>query len=205
MMTSKVLYITLFLLAFIIITGGMIFYNTQFENMFQFNFSPVKQTVQKKKQGDQDSLKQDIGQKLPPDSLRHDVKLTDKTQSQKPASADKNTAAVHSAPDKSSKTVKGNSQKEPAKSGFGSNLKAKEKAVLNSQNAPPPNDSSYIKWKKNTSKMFEAMDPKKAAKIILKYSDNTARDILYSMKKKKAAEIISELTPAYAAKLMRVK
>jgi flagellar motility protein MotE (MotC chaperone) len=49
------------------------------------------------------------------------------------------------------------------------------------------------------------MDTKKAAKIIEGYTDNIAREILFSMKKKKAAEIISELKPEAATRIMNLQ
>ena len=73
------------------------------------------------------------------------------------------------------------------------------------KNIPAKVDSSYIKWTKNTASIYEAMDSKKAAKIIQNYSDNIARDIIYAMKKKKAAEILAELTPEVANKITKAK
>ncbi len=66
-------------------------------------------------------------------------------------------------------------------------------------------DSAYKAWVKNTVKLYEAMDSKKAAKIIQSYSDNIARDIIFSMKKKKAAEIIAELKPEVANRIISVQ
>lgn len=66
-------------------------------------------------------------------------------------------------------------------------------------------DEDYNNWLKSTVKMYEAMDSKKAAKIIQKYSDNVARDIIYAMNRKKAAQIMSELNPETVIKLTRAK
>jgi len=66
-------------------------------------------------------------------------------------------------------------------------------------------DSIYNKWMKSTAKLYENMEPKKAAKIISSYSDNMARDIIYTMKKKKAAEILAELSPEFASRITRMK
>jgi hypothetical protein len=65
------------------------------------------------------------------------------------------------------------------------------------------NDSAYTKWKKSTVKLYEAMDSKRAAKIIQTFSDNVARDLIYSMKKKKAAEILSIMPPEIASRITR--
>jgi flagellar motility protein MotE (MotC chaperone) len=49
----------------------------------------------------------------------------------------------------------------------------------------------YDDWVKRTSSLYEAMEPERVAKIITKYSDNVARDLLYKMKKKKTVEILA--------------
>ena len=49
------------------------------------------------------------------------------------------------------------------------------------------------------------MDADQAAKIITNYSDNVARDIIYSMKKKKAVEILSALKPETVNRLIQVE
>ena len=66
-------------------------------------------------------------------------------------------------------------------------------------------DSSYSKWLKTTVKMYETMDSKKAAILIENYSDNEARDLIYSMKNKKAAEILSNLDTERVLRLTRSK
>lgn len=62
-------------------------------------------------------------------------------------------------------------------------------------------DSSYDAWVKQTVKLYEGMDAKKAAKILLNYSDNVAKDIVFKMKKKKASEILECLKPEEVVKL----
>ena len=64
-------------------------------------------------------------------------------------------------------------------------------------------EAEYNDWVKNTAGLYDLMDSKKAAKIIQKLSDNEARDILYAMKKKKAAEILAELSPEVATRFTR--
>jgi flagellar motility protein MotE (MotC chaperone) len=77
--------------------------------------------------------------------------------------------------------------------------------VSNSQTeVKTESDEEYKKWVKETSKFYESMESAKAAKIILNYSDNIAKDILYSMKKKKAAEILAEINPEIAKRITRV-
>ena len=66
-------------------------------------------------------------------------------------------------------------------------------------------DSLYREWTKKTAKLYEIMDPAKAAKIIQGYSDNVARDLIYSMKKNKASEILAAFSPENANRIMRAK
>lgn len=64
-------------------------------------------------------------------------------------------------------------------------------------------DTIYTKWVKDTAKLYESMDPQKAAKIITQYSPEIARDIIYKMNKKKAAQVLSNLDPKTANMITR--
>ncbi len=64
---------------------------------------------------------------------------------------------------------------------------------------------AYDKWLENAISYYEAMDEDQAAKIITKYSDNVARDIIYNMKKKKAVKILSALKPEIVNRLIQVE
>lgn len=61
----------------------------------------------------------------------------------------------------------------------------------------------YEDWVKRTSSLYEAMEPERVAKIITKYSDNVARDLLYRMKKKKTVEILASLNPETVIRLTK--
>jgi flagellar motility protein MotE (MotC chaperone) len=61
----------------------------------------------------------------------------------------------------------------------------------------------YDEWVKRTSSLYEAMEPERVAKIITKYSDNVARDLLYKMKKKKTVEILAALNPETVIRLTK--
>lgn len=62
-------------------------------------------------------------------------------------------------------------------------------------------DEKYTTWLKSTVKMYEAMNAKQAAKYIQKFSDSEARDLIYAMKKKKAAEVLANLDEETVTKL----
>ncbi len=61
----------------------------------------------------------------------------------------------------------------------------------------------YVNWVKNNAKLLSAMESANAAKILENYSDNIAQDLIYAMKKKKAAEILSYLSPEKVAKITK--
>jgi len=82
--------------------------------------------------------------------------------------------------------------------------KTKELEALKNQ-SQATNTAEYKEWISSTVKLYESMDSKKAAKIISGYSDNVARDLIYSMKKKKAAEILSNLNSEQIVKLTQAK
>ena len=84
------------------------------------------------------------------------------------------------------------------------NLNAEqETAKLSENNSKIDSSKTYQEWTRKTAGIFAAMDARKAAKIISNYSDNVARDILFAMKKKSAAQIMSELSPEVVSRISR--
>lgn len=77
-----------------------------------------------------------------------------------------------------------------------------EKTINNDSTA---HKIKYEQWLKNTTSLYEAMDASQAAKIITKYSDNVARDIIYSMKKMKAVQVLAALKPEVVNRLIQVE
>ena len=193
-MKNKIIYIFLFLVAFIFTTGAVVFLNSIYKNIFQYDFSLVSdsdttevkdstKTINASFAGDHiDSLKISPPAKLQDTlhvAISNDSTLSDSLKRPqnviKPA---ENQVTENNPPDSTHIRV--------------DNIRTKP-------------DSSYIIWMKQTAKLYENMDPKKAAKIIESYSDNIARDIIYSMKQKNAAEILSELNPDTASRITRAK
>ncbi|MCB0753009.1 MAG: hypothetical protein KDC52_16170, partial [Ignavibacteriae bacterium] len=66
-------------------------------------------------------------------------------------------------------------------------------------------DEKYAEWLKNTIKLYEAMESTKAAQFIKAMPENEARDLIYSMKKKKAAEVLSYLSAETVNRLTRAQ
>lgn len=215
-MKDKLIYIVSFLFAFVLVSGALIYFNSIYNNIFKFDFSPIKAPVlTQAKNGDQaqnpaaDSLKKD-STKTKIDSL---VVKTDSTKSGAIAKQDSTKKDG-----KKENLAKG--KKEEPKNAVAQNKNEKNSqqpasnVVQNVQSTVPPSindklskakkDSIYNSWVKATVKLYESMDSRKAAKVIKGYSDNIARDILLKMKKKKAAEILAELKPEDVTRIISV-
>ena len=202
-MKNKIIYIASFLAAFLIVTFGIIYFNSVYKDIFQFDFTKKVETKKKTEAIISDTtniqmavLKDFLHQQLKNyvlDSLKNYVGTTkvDTIIS----SVVKDSSLIDSLKTLSSALIKTNSelakQEELSKS--------LEKDV---DNQP---DSLYREWTKKTAKLYEIMDPAKAAKIIQGYSDNVARDLIYSMKKNKASEILAAFSPENANRIMRAK
>ncbi|MDH7604716.1 MAG: hypothetical protein QHH13_07435 [Melioribacter sp.] len=196
-MKEKIIYGFAFTAAFIIVTLLMIYAASNYRNVFTFDFTPVS-NIQ--------ATKSDV----PPVNLSKNIsklrkELIDSLQAYKEKSAYdvlsmnvKDSVLIDSLRILLEELKRLKAEKE-----------AKQVVPVNVQ--PDKNkeaikkDSAYKVWIKNTVKLYEAMDSKKAAKIIQSYSDNIARDIIFSMKKKKAAEIIAELKPEVANRIISVQ
>jgi catalase len=191
----KLLQPMVFAIAFILVTGVLIFLNTMYANIFKFDFSAPASVVQVS-----DSTKTT----QPKDTLV--------TLKQNPIIKD--TSAIVTASKDS--IIKKDSLKnnQPLTDNIVNNSPAKTEIkdtvpettyVSLPQQIPAGSetDSNYVKWVKATAALYESMDPKKAAKIIQNYSEKTAREIIYKMKKKKAAEVLAELDPMLANRIAR--
>jgi len=67
------------------------------------------------------------------------------------------------------------------------------------------NVEEHEKWLKSTIKLYEAMEPTKAAQLLKALPEHEARELIYSMKNKKAAEILSSLDTETIKRLTRAK
>jgi flagellar motility protein MotE (MotC chaperone) len=197
---EKIVYIAAFLLAFALITGAIIYLNSIYKNIFKFDFTP--ETTTQNVTVIQPAVNDQTTQ--PKDTTTVKKTLVDSLK-QSPAVVKKDSSAVPLSDTNSMKKVKD---------------KIAEVKKIDEQNAIPTpeqnnaatqkfnnskKDSSYQKWIKSTAQLYYSMDTKKAAKIIQGYSDNIARDILLTMKKKKAADILAEFKPEVATRIISVK
>jgi flagellar motility protein MotE (MotC chaperone) len=237
---ARVIYIGAFVLAFLLVTGGVYYLNTKYNNIFAFDFSPAKEEPAQKKDAGKDKKeekpkekkeekktepeKQEQNQQavqqpqedqtaiapvfLPQEPSASNLKPLTAVEQKKDNNAkpDENKALLDSINHLNKKLKELMAKKDVAKAkeserqAIADSLKKIEMAVLAERQ-----DSTYKSWLKKTVILYEAMDAKKAAKIILTYSDNIAKDIVYSMKKKKAAEILAQLNPETVNRITRVK
>lgn len=198
-MKQGIIYGGAFVFAFMIVTGLLIYLNSSYENIFQFNFNPklavqlkdssntlsYDSTAFKDSSGVTDSvLFSDIKEVGGEDSVNTDLKKG------------------------TSNTVTESVEEENP------NAKIKDQPVTKNQMLLQPNQNGqitenlsniqeYKDWVQKVTSIYSAMEPKKAAKIIQTYSDNVARDILYNMSKKTAAKVVSELSPETANRIFR--
>lgn len=180
-MNTKILTVVLYLAAFILVTIGLIYLNNKYNNIFQFDFSPVISSDSLAVLQKIDSLKKIYGENyLTADTTKKQASTQIEHQKEVKQEAPKEIPITLSESEKTKKPV----EKKEVKS-------------------PTQTDQEYLKWKEETVKILEQLDPKKAAKLISTYSDNIGRDLIYSMNKKKAAKIISELDTEKATKLLR--
>lgn len=190
-MIDKIAAILMVIVSFIMVTATIAYLNLRYNNIFAFDFTPSRQVVEQKTEKQVDELKASLRpdiEKAVFDSLKvvgFDSAAVINTN-QKVVKLEDSIVVLQN------KIAKLSTEK--------SNLE-----VANSQaEVKTESDEEYQKWIKETSKFYESMESAKAAKIILKYSDNIAKDILYSMKKKKAAEILAEINPEIAKRITRV-
>ncbi len=200
-MKAKIIYIITFLVAFLLVTGGIIYLNSDYRNIFQFDFTPVKKVINKKinKNSKNEQIADIKGYFQKEftheifDSLKVFIKnnKTDTVYKIKPD----NSLLIDSL-----KTL----EKELAKKDREIN-KSNLEEKISIKEAKSKSDSAYNDWVKKTSKLYESMDANRAAKIIESYSDNVAKDIIYAMKHKKAAEILAQFNPVTANRITRAK
>ena len=199
----KILNIVVFVAAFLIVTGGLIFFNSIYNNIFKFDFSsipnidslsvastvsPNDPSVELKEQADKKAVPvggKDTTNNLPSNMQKDTVN----------ASIPKSQATPQVIPiQNKSQNFSVNNQTDPEQQNG-------QETVIDKNIKASEIDTIYQKWIKQTAKLYESMDPKKAALIIRNYSESTARDIIYKMKKKQAADILSELDPVTANRI----
>ncbi|MGE5363013.1 MAG: MotE family protein [Bacteroidota bacterium] len=216
-MGSKLVYIIVFVLAFVATTGAVYFLNTRYENIFAFDFSAPKVRVLNTKppQNNKQSAPADTAEinssEVPGKENEGQSGKENEGQSGKPSAGEHDThgAAVNGEEEKYKKLTnelsrlkEENAQLKQVRN----EIAKKDQQISRLQSTVQvKQDSAYTKWKKEMVKIYESMDSRAVAKIIQKLPDNVARDMIFQMKKKKAAQIISLLSPEQANRLTRIR
>lgn len=200
-MKQGIIYGGTFLFAFVIVTGVIIYLNSSYENIFQFNFAP-KSMIQLSDSTKTDSLKIAENQDLLQDSsvVRDSVLLSSLGGIEGSDSLNKNDLKENTLTENSTDT-KLNEVVDPKK--IKTDLMTNQQQNITPITQSTPQGKEYTEWITKVTSIYSAMEPKKAAKIIQTYSDNVARDILYNMNKKTAAKVVSELSPETANRIFR--
>jgi flagellar motility protein MotE (MotC chaperone) len=198
---AKIIYIVSFVAAFLLVTGGIIYFNSIYKNIFQFDFSPVKKVTNKNLPKNSKSIQIADLKNLFQDEFKKEI-----FDSLKVLISNKNTDTVYANEKNNSVLMDSLKNLEFALAQTNQELrKQKEDKKLSADEVKSKTDSTYNAWVQKTSKLYESMDPGRAAKIIESYSDNVARDIIYSMRKKSAAEILSLFNPETANRITMAK
>jgi len=210
-MKSYILNTVPFLFAFIVVTGAIIYLNGQYNNIFQFDFSPRNQVTGELKDSLNTQTKNNSEAKLnPPEEKNDSLQVEEAIKDSGEVATKTEDNLIKSADIKpdikqiSKKELEAQLEKKPEPEKEKIEPKFASNDITQTQDSKQQKqDSTYQNWLKKVSKLLEQMEPAKASKIIQNYSDNVARDIIYSMNKKSAAKIVSELSPEVAQRIIR--
>jgi len=200
-MKTGVVPILMFVAAFVVTTAALIFLNTQFMNIFKFNFTPVNHAVVADSTGIKNDstnvVKSDSAKAL--DSLKaiaNDVSNFTDSPVAAPAKEEKkeDSKPEEKKPEPQKTPAETKQQSAPVNTPANSASNQADKVNNDIKNAEikKMDQAAYNDWKKKTAGIIEAMDATRASQILRMYADNIGKDLLYSMKKKKAAEILSK-------------
>ncbi len=203
-MKAKIIYIVSFVAAFLLVTGGIIYLNSEYRNIFHFDFTPEIHKTNKT-----DKTKGKISNNVEVADLKNYFQNEFKHEifdSLKVLFSSKKTDTVYAKNSKNKSLVDSLKHLEEALRKSDAALKKQDIAAADSVNkTKAKSDSAYNAWLKQTARLYQSMDPARAAKIIQSYSDNVARDIIYSMRQQQAAEILSQFSPETANRITRAK
>ena len=214
----KISNILAFVAAFIFVTVGLIFLNSIYTNIFKFDFSPVAisdslsvaSTIsqndpgveinkQMSKKAESIQEKDSVKSKDDSKNLAKDSAVTPPPKAELiPQVIPVSNKPADNGTEKKTETEQENTRQLAVNEPVPAN---ENEMIINNAGAVSSVDTIYQKWIKQTAKLYESMDPKKAALIIKKYSESTARDIIYKMKKNKAADVLAELDPSTANRI----
>jgi flagellar protein FlbB len=196
---EKIIYIVSFLLAFVLVSGMIIYLNSMYNNIFAFEFTPINSQanlIEEKTAIPDQNNKSNIS----PSPISSTLQDTSKKNID--SSKTKSVSVTPNDTNAQANVQKSIDQQKKQEIDRINQLKADSLKLISEDKLNAKKDSVYQIWVRKTVKLYESMDSRKAAKIILGYSDNIARDLLLTMKKKKAADIIAEFKPEVATRII---
>ncbi len=213
-MKEKLVYGIIFGGAFVIVTAAIIYMNSTFNNIFKFDFSSPQASKIIAASVNEENTEQ-IEQQAPEEEIADDLSESVVLENE---TAGQDTAVVKYEVDKSlldslsilrnkialleKQQGKKNNQDKADEIKTNSQREDSLKAVATAE-SKKMDEKKFDLWAKETAKLYESMDPKKAAKIIQSYSDNESREVIFKMNKKKAAKILAELDPEIAIRITK--
>ena len=177
-MKNVILYALIFIVVFAATTAGIYTYNNKYVNMFEFDFRDASKVAL----ADSLALKEenaDLTDSLLVENI-HVEKVEDFKDEYKETKVELN------------KTSNELSKKEKELETLKKQLEVKK-------------SEEHDEWLKSTIKLYEEMETSRAGQLLKTIPENDAREIVYSMKKKKAAEILSNLDTETVKRLTRAK
>lgn len=193
-MKFNVVSIIPFVLTFMVITGLIVYLNSSYNNIFEFDFSP----------------KRILLKEVIPDSTVSKTSNVNEPIEKSPGELVEMSDSLIEVSEQTS--IINESENNPI------NEKPREEKInsanvvnasLNNSNndyglrtTPVKRDTMYFSWVKRVTKIYESMEPGKASKIIQSYSDNVARDIIFTMNKKNAAKIVAQFNVETANRII---
>lgn len=194
-MVAKLIYALVFIAAFVVTTATLMYLNSKYENIFKFDFSPA-------------SLHPAAASVQPEKGSAGAAGVNEKKEAEKGEQAKDSVQAQPPKEEMSKAQADSLKKLQLALDASKQKLAEKDKELKTAQVAEQARkDSAYTKWKKDIVKTYDKMDPRAVAKIIMKMNDNYARDILFTLKDKKRAQIIQiilDSDPEVASKLTKV-
>lgn len=198
-MKNLIAYILVFIVAFFAVTGVLYYANTKYKNIFKFDFTPTVKPEEAVKKitlqiEDYQKVRNFIREKFYAEVIDSVKRMY--------WSSKTDTVFQVIVKDENLKSEIKETQKKNEE--LMKQLAAKEEELnkIKALQVSAKKDSTYNLWIKSTVKLYEAMDSKKAAQAMLGLQDNVARDLIYALKKKKAAEILSFMPVDKVTKLL---
>lgn len=178
-MKSTILYTVIFLLAFVLTSYFIYSYNEKYVNIFEFDFRDAAQVA----------IADSIAAITEEETVKVDSVAVDSSLVKWNKELTENYADAKKRLDKTEKE-----------------LIARENEIKELKNKlQVTKTSKHEEWLNSTVKLYEAMETRKAGELLRTMPEVEARELIYSMKKKKAAEILSNLDTETVKRLTRAK